>query len=189
VGHRDGVVLVVDALFEKRAPFDSDQTIDEVAALLKSYNIHQVRGDDYGADLVASAFRRRGITYKNLKLHDTEGRQGRLNRSEIYLNSVGLFTAGRVRLPDNPRLVHQLISLERRAARSSGHDTIDHPAGGHDDLANAACGCLVALAGKSAPMILKSEAMQRFAMMVRPRDRFARSSAMTNFTPRQLGMR
>lgn len=188
VGHRDGTTLVVDALFEKRAPFDSDATIDEVAYLLHNYNVNTVRGDDYGADLVVAAFRRRGITYRNLKLGDAEGRQGRLNRSEIYLNSVGLFTAGRVKLPDNPRLVHQLISLERRAARSSGHDTVDHPAGAHDDLANACCGCLVALAGKPKPMILQRPALQKFVSMV-PRDRFGRSGAVPKFSPRQLGYR
>jgi len=188
VGHREGTVLFVDALFEKRAPFDADQTIDEVAHLLKCYNVNTVRGDDYGADLVVSAFRRRGISYKNLKLGDAEGRQGRLNRSEIYLNSVGLFTAGRVKLPDNPRLVHQLISLERRAARSSGHDTVDHPAGGHDDLANACCGCLVALAGKPAPMIIPADKLRKFASMP-ARDRFSRSAGMPNFSPRQLGFR
>jgi hypothetical protein len=188
VGHREGAVLVVDALFEQRAPFDSDVAIDEVAALLRSYKVTTVRGDNYGADLTVAAFRRRGITYRSLKLGDAEGRQGRLNRSEIYLNSVGLFTAGRARLPDNPRLVHQLINLERGAARSSGHDSVDHPAGGHDDLANAACGCLVALAGKPAPFILSPAAIQRVASMP-PRDRFARSGAMTRFTPRQLGLR
>ena len=31
VGHREGTILIVDALFENRAPFDSDATIDEVA--------------------------------------------------------------------------------------------------------------------------------------------------------------
>jgi hypothetical protein len=188
VGHREGTILIVDALFERRAPFDSDATIDEVAALLRSYNVNAVRGDDYGADLTVAAFRRRGLTYRSLKLGDAEGRQGKLNRSEIYLNSVGLFTAGRVRLPDNPRLVHQLISLERRAARSSGHDTVDHPAGGHDDLANACCGRLVALAGKPAPMILSRPALQKFAS-IPGRDRFSRSLAMPRFSPRQLGSR
>jgi hypothetical protein len=188
VGHREGTILIVDALFERRAPFDSDATIDEVAALLRSYNVNAVRGDDYGADLTVAAFRRRGIAYRNLKLGDAEGRQGKLNRSEIYLNAVGLFTAGRVNLPDSPRLVHQLISLERRAARSSGHDTVDHPAGGHDDLANACCGCLVALAGKPGAFILSRPALQKFASIPRG-DRFSKSSALPNFSPRQLGFR
>jgi hypothetical protein len=89
-------------------------------------------------------------------------------------------------LPDNDRLIHQLISLERRAARSSGHDTVDHPAGGHDDLANAACGCLVALAGRPARFILSQPALQKLAS-IPARDRFSRSAAMPNFPRRQLG--
>jgi len=189
VGHRDGEDLIVDNLYERRAPFDVDNAVDEVCQLLRQYRIDAVRGDDYGAGLTVSAFRRHGIGYKNPKLRDTEGNQGRLNRSQIYLNAAGLFTAGRVRLLDNRRLAHQLVSLERRAARSSGHDAVDHPAGGHDDLANAACGCLVALAGKSAPMIIPPDQLRRFASTTPQRDRFARSASPPNFPSRQLGFR
>lgn len=176
VGHREGMTAIVDAVYEKRPPFDSDQTIDEVAALAHTYNVHMVHGDDYGADLTVAAFRRRGITYTNLRIGDVDGRQGKLNRSEIYLNSSGLFTAGRVKLPDNPRLVHQLINLERRAARS-GHDTVDHPTGGHDDLANAACGCLVALAGQAAPIVFSKGLRLRISSMPQ-RNRFGRLRPM-----------
>jgi hypothetical protein len=84
IGHRDATVYVIDALYERRAPFDSDVTIAEAARLLRSYGISTVRGDDYGADLVVSAFRRHGIAYRNLKLNDAEGRQGKLNRSEKF---------------------------------------------------------------------------------------------------------
>jgi hypothetical protein len=47
-----------------------------------------------------------------------------------------------VELLDVPRLHAQLAGLERRVARG-GRDTIDHAPGGHDDLANAACGALI----------------------------------------------
>jgi hypothetical protein len=36
----------------------------------------------------------------------------------------------------------QLVGLERRTARG-GKDSIDHPPGGHDDVANAAAGAIV----------------------------------------------
>jgi hypothetical protein len=147
IGHGEGTSLIVDTVYERRPPFDAANTIDEVAYLAHSYRVSTIFGDDYGADITAGSFRRQHITYKPLRLGDAEGGQGKLNRSEIYLDTVPLFTAGRVKLPDNPRLVHQLISLERRAARS-GHDTVDHPPSGHDDLANAVAGLLVALAGR-----------------------------------------
>jgi hypothetical protein len=49
--------------------------------------------------------------------------------------------SGRVEMVDNPRLVAQICSLERRTARG-GRDSVDHPAGSahHDDIANAALG-------------------------------------------------
>jgi hypothetical protein len=57
--------------------------------------------------------------------------------------------AGRCELLDVPRLSAQLTSLERRVARS-GKDSIDHPPGAFDDVANAAAGALVlATAGTS----------------------------------------
>jgi hypothetical protein len=48
--------------------------------------------------------------------------------------------------------------LERRTARS-GKDSIDHPPGAHDDVANAVAGVLVLAAGKIS--IFTHENMQR----------------------------
>jgi hypothetical protein len=50
--------------------------------------------------------------------------------------------SGQVELLDHKRLVTQLVSLERRTARS-GKDSVDHPPGAHDDVANAAAGAIV----------------------------------------------
>ena len=65
---------------------------------------------------------------------------------------VGPFTLIRDLLPllnstaadllEHDKLVTQLISLERRTSRG-GKDSIDHPPGGHDDVANAVAGALV----------------------------------------------
>jgi hypothetical protein len=51
--------------------------------------------------------------------------------------------SGTVELLDDRRLVAQLCGLERRTARG-GRDSIDHGPGGHDDLANAVAGALLA---------------------------------------------
>jgi hypothetical protein len=110
VGHAEGATLIIDRVYERRAPFVSDVAMDEVAAVARDYGAATVLGDDYGADLTVSAFRGRGIAYKPITIYD-KGKEIKLNRSEIYLNALPLFTAGRVRLPDNPRLFNQLISL------------------------------------------------------------------------------
>jgi hypothetical protein len=46
-------------------------------------------------------------------------------------------------------MVHQLVSLERRTARG-GNDSIDHPRGAHDDIANACAGAVVMCAERPA---------------------------------------
>jgi hypothetical protein len=56
----------------------------------------------------------------------------------------------RVELLDVPRLATQLGTLERRTSRG-GKDSIDHPAGAHDDLGNAVAGALVLAVQQGAP--------------------------------------
>jgi hypothetical protein len=55
----------------------------------------------------------------------------------------------------HPRLRLQLLGLERRVARS-GKDSIDHPPGGHDDVANAAASALVTLLDRGRSRLVAS---------------------------------
>ena len=103
----------------------------EYAALLKEYRVRTVIGDYYGAEWVAGSWSRTGVRYA----------KSQLPKSAIYLECVPLFTRGLVRLPDHSRLLRELRLLERHTHRS-GKDMVDHPKGGHDDLANAVCGVL-----------------------------------------------
>ena len=50
-----------------------------------------------------------------------------------------MLNSGNVELLDSPRLLAQILGLERRVARG-GQDSIDHAPGSHDDVANAAAG-------------------------------------------------
>lgn len=132
IAHAEGDKAFLDCLFERRPPFDSASVVEEIAALLHDYHIARVTGDNYAAGWVSDAFAKQAIRYE----------KSERDRSAIYLDALPLFTAGRARLLDNPRLTHQLISLERRTNRG-GKDRVDHPPGSHDDLANAATGALV----------------------------------------------
>jgi hypothetical protein len=122
---------VLDNLYEKRSPFDPSSTVEEIAQLLKQYRIMEVVGDKYAANWVESAFSAKQIKYV----------PSEFVRTDVYLNALPLFTAGRVRLLDNRRLIHQLVHLERRTTRL-GRDVIDHAPQSYDDLANATCGAL-----------------------------------------------
>jgi hypothetical protein len=132
VAHADEGRMVLDLICEYRPKFSPPQVIKEIASRFKQYRISNVWGDNWGAQLTVDMFAREGITYNRSKQ----------DASEIYVSVLGLFTSGQVALLDHPQLVAQLSSLERRPG-SSGHDKICHPARGHDDLANSACGALL----------------------------------------------
>jgi hypothetical protein len=94
--------------------------------LLKAYRIREVSGDRYGGEWPAERFRARGITYV----------PAQKPKSDLYRDLLPILNAHRADLLDLPRLAAQLCSLERRTARG-GRDSIDHPPGTHDDVANA----------------------------------------------------
>jgi hypothetical protein len=71
--------------------------------------------------------------------------------------------SGKVRLLDHPRLIQQLIQLERATSRT-GKDSVDHPQGLHDDLANAAAGALVTARVKQ-PLEIHPDVLARSAQI------------------------
>jgi hypothetical protein len=149
ISHRekDGSV-VLDLLFERKAPFNPTQVTAEIAALLKSYGCLQVTGDKYAAQWVVEAFSKVGIKYV----------QSERDRSEIYLDCLPLFTSGSARLIDNARMVAQFAALERRTF-STGKDRVDHGRAGKDDACNSAAGALVLAASKKAPLVISDAAI------------------------------
>ena len=150
IAHAEGNTAVLDCLFEHRPPFDPAAVVAEIAVLLRSYCISDVTGDKYAAEWVVEAFKKELIKY----------RSSDRDRSALYLDALPLFTSGRARLVDNPRLVHQFSSLERRTSRT-GRDRVDHPAGMHDDAANSAAGALLLASGKSGPLVIGDETLMR----------------------------
>jgi hypothetical protein len=142
IGHAEADTVILDALYERRPPFNPSAVVAEIADLLRSYRLTAVTGDRYAAGWVTEAFAKEGITYT----HNAQ------DRSQLYLDALPLFTSGRVRLLDNPRLAAQLAALERHTS-PAGRDRIDHPVGSHDDSANSCCGML-ALISKPAQSAL-----------------------------------
>ena len=128
---------------EIRAPFSPETVVHEFAGVLKSYGLSKVTGDRYAGVWPGEEFRKHGIVY------ETSER----TKSEIYLEALPLINGGRVDLLDGDRLVAQICGLERRVTRG-GRDSVDHPARGFDDLANAALGVLVMCRGRVATSAL-----------------------------------
>jgi hypothetical protein len=132
IAHKEGRVLTLDAVRERRPPFSPEAVVAEFSDLFKRYRIAAIDGDRYAGEWPREAFRRHGIEYHSAKK----------TKSELYGSLLPELNSGNVALLDNPRLVAQLCALERRTSRG-GRDIIDHAPGSHDDLANAVAGALV----------------------------------------------
>jgi hypothetical protein len=137
IAHLEGATAVLDAVRERRPPFSPEAVVADFADLLKSYHVSSVTGDRYAGEWPRERFRVHGVSYTPAEK----------TASEIYGEFLPLINGGRVELLAHLRLAGQLAALERRTSRA-GRDTISHPPGGHDDLANAVAGALTLAAGK-----------------------------------------
>jgi hypothetical protein len=137
------VRVALDLVREYPSPFSPDAVTADIAATVKQYGCTQVSGDRYGGEFPREPFRKHGITYR---VTDSV-------KSDLYRDFLPLLNSGRVDLLDNKRLKAQLCGLERTVSKA-GQDTIDHPFGQHDDVANAAAGALVLAAKKSGVTVL-----------------------------------
>jgi hypothetical protein len=155
IAHKSGDTAVLDLLREVRPPFSPEAVTAEFAEQLKRFRISAVDGDAYAGEWPREQFRKRGIFYK----------ASEQSKSDLYRDLMPLINARAVDLLDHDRLLTQLCGLERRTARG-GRDSIDHPKGAHDDIANCAAGALVramALRGSAADFRWRSVDRQQVA--------------------------
>jgi len=133
-------VSVIDCVREVRPPFSPEQVTEEFSALLKRYRLHQVTGDRYGGEWPREQFGKFGIRYQI----------STKPKSALYQDLLALINSRRVNLIDHPKLINQIVSLERRTSRSN-REQIDHPqvTGAHDDIANAVAGAASLLLAKT----------------------------------------
>lgn len=112
-----------------RPPFDPRQAAAKFSGIVKQYGGAQVLGDKYAGNTFVSDFNSHGISYA----------PSSLTKHELYEEFEPLLNAGRIELPDHPKLIEQLLGLVMRGTK------IDHVPGEHDDCANGAAGALVHL--------------------------------------------
>jgi hypothetical protein len=134
---------VLDAVRERKRPFQPEGVVHEFSELLQQYHIYNVTGDRYAGEWPREQFRKRGITYT------PAGKP----KSDIFLELLPAINSLGVDLLDLPRLTNQLVSLERRTAHG-GKDSIDHAPGAHDDLANASASAIwLVLSQRALPIV------------------------------------
>jgi hypothetical protein len=136
IAHRDpDGVLVLDCVRETLAPFQPETVVADFCETLAAYSVSTVTGDRYAGEWPREQFSKRGISYVSSEKV----------KSDIYRDMLPILNSRQCQLLDIKRLISQFHGLERRTARG-GRDSIDHPPGLHDDIANAVAGSLVLLA-------------------------------------------
>jgi hypothetical protein len=143
----------------RASPLDLAGVVRDIAAILRRYRLGEVRGDRYAAGWVRQAFEREGIRY----------REAEWDKSAAYLEAEPAFAQGQVALLDHPTQLRQLKLLERRP-RPGGRTVVDHPHGGHDDLANVLALAVAALLTTPCPVSAESVAGWMSTMFALQRD-------------------
>jgi hypothetical protein len=126
--HREGTIII-DLVKGWNAPFSPEAVVREACEWLRMYRVQRVTGDRYAGEWPREQFAKHGVLYEECEQP----------KSELYLALLPGMVSRQVELLDMPELVQQLTRLERRKTKV-GRETVDHPTGGHDDLANAVAG-------------------------------------------------
>ena len=151
IGHKDREGhVIIDCIRERRPPFSPEAVVQEFADVIKSYHIKRVYGDRWGGEWPREAFKKHDINYI---VSDKP-------KTALYTEFLPIINSGKVELLDTQRLIQQLCTLERRTGRGTGRDSVDHPPGGHDDVANATAGCAVMAVSGPRPLNITSEMME-----------------------------
>ncbi len=130
-GHCENGLIIIDHVYQRRAPFDFSQVFGELACICRNFRVTEVYSDRYSIGALISECQRNGLTHK----------PSDLDKSRLYLHSLPQLTSGRVRLPDVPEIITEFCSLERRTG-SEGRDKVDARGGKPEDIANAVAGCV-----------------------------------------------
>jgi hypothetical protein len=156
IGHNEAGRIIIDAIRERKPPFSPSDACLEFSAALRSYNVGSIQSDRFGGAWVTEAFSRHGVRVE----------QAAKPKSDLYVDLLPLLNAKRIELLDHPRLISQLVGLERRTARFSGKDSIDHGPNGHDDIANSIAGVASLVLGQQGFFVtaeIASELLARIA--------------------------
>ena len=115
IAHKQDQLVVIDRVIERKPPFSPLSVVEQFSSILKLYHINKIEGDRYAGEWPREQFRRHGIGYE----------VATKSKSDLYVAFLPLLTSQMVELVDQPRLIQQIVGLERRTARG-GRDSIDH---------------------------------------------------------------
>ena len=69
IAHKEGEVVVLDAVRERKPPFSPEAVVVEFAKTIKAYGLASVTGDRYAGEWPREQFRKHGIRYDLSLIH------------------------------------------------------------------------------------------------------------------------
>ncbi len=144
LAHWDGQKAVLDLLVSQGdapPPFNPRLAVARFAVYCKRYRCNEVHGDGYAGLTFRHDFSDLGIDYVVTKK----------SKTDLYEDLEVAANADQIELLEIAKLRRELLTIVRKGA------SLDHPAGGHDDWANAAAGALTLAnpdIGNTTPAIL-----------------------------------
>ncbi len=113
----------------REAPLGYEWVCNEIARILKRYELNTIVGDQHCAAIIKQEFLKLGISYR-------EWTFGAGTRLEIFGNLKHLFIQRKIQIPDDPELQRQVLSLKEHKTHRGNIDV--RPAyAAKDDLAVA----------------------------------------------------
>ena len=135
VAHKEGDTAILDLLREVRPPFSPEAVVEEFADVLRRYRLTKVYGDRYAGEWCREVF-----LPARAELRDRREAQVRPVSGPVAAHQFPRRRSAGERAPCG------CSSCSWSVGRRAAGGTIDHPSGGHDDVANAAAGALVTAA-------------------------------------------
>ncbi len=129
----DRHVVIVDLLHgwqgSRKEPLRLGDVMPQIEAICKRYDVHNVLGDQFGAEPLKDAFQRHGLTYEERTFTNQ-------SKADIYATLRTRIMDGTIELLDHKAALRELRALELENLPGGGI-RIGHPRHGHDDFADA----------------------------------------------------
>jgi hypothetical protein len=136
IAHREDQRVIVDLVRAWPSPHNVESVAGEAAVLARSYGVSVLTVDRYAPGHVEQLFSRFRV----------RARPTQIDTSALFLELLSRVMSSGVVIPNDPALLKELRSLERRRG-FAGKDRCGHRPGAHDDRAAALAGVTYA-AGK-----------------------------------------
>lgn len=145
IGHRDDQRAVVDGVWVwVRQGYDN--TLDQVAAVLKLYGVRRVRTDQYSSQPVIEGLEKRSIDCEAVPWDNA-------NKFEAFSKLKAGLVTRQISLPNDDLVVQELMNLEAKPTLT-GMVRIAASAGNHDDRATVMAALMDQLYGSKGVFVM-----------------------------------